>query len=215
MSRKLVCLLVTLPLLALLVGCTQVDPGFAVVQTSAGVEILVDDSSTAIVTVDFPHHELHEGDFYYIKNFANDGPQSFLATTPGVGVVAHLQWDVVAEGEYDVLVYEDMTVSNSGVALIAQNANRNSLTGAVIPWFSGPTLDIVTCIPPDELGDGGACGELIWAGKVGVGKKTSASRMTGYELMMEQGVSYWFQLEKIGVGALYIDWDFNWYERPD
>ena len=208
MSRRLVWLLVALLLLVLLVsGCTQTDPGFAVVQTPSGTEALIDEGfSNAIVIVPFEHHEVHMGAFYFVKDFA-DGTQTFLLVTPATEVWGHAEWLFAAEGEFELFLYEDVSTSNDGAALIEHNAERNSADAATIVATSGPTL------AGGVLGDGGQGGDLLWAAKIGAGRTAGETRARGHEVIWRTDTKYWFQLTQTGQGTLYLDWDIMWYEH--
>ena len=209
MKRRLAWLLSALVLLTLLVGCTQDDPGFAVVQTPSGTEALIDEGfSNAIVIVPFEHHEVHMGAFYLVKAFA-DGTQTFLFVTPNTDIWGHAEWSFAAEGEFELFLYEDVSTSNDGAALIEHNAERNSANVATIVATSGPTL------AGGVLGDGGQGGDLLWAAKIGAGPTAGESRAQGHEVIWRTDTKYWFQLTQTGQGTLYVDWDFNWYEHTN
>ncbi len=206
LRRRLVWLLIPLSLLTLLSGCTQDDPGFSVLVTPDGTEVLIDAGSESISTITFTEHQIHEGDFYFVKGFA-DGTQTFLFVTPNTAVRADTELVVASEGEYEVLIYEGVTTSADGAALTEENANRNSLTNATVAMFQGPTL------AGGALGDGGQGGDLIWSAKVSAARTAGTERTTHYEIIKKQDTKYWYQMTQIVGGTVYVDWDFHWYER--
>ncbi len=206
MIRKLVWSLVILLLLTLLAGCTQDDPGFFVLVTPDGIEVLADDESRSISTITFTEHQIHEGNFYFVKGFA-DGTQTFLFVTPNSAVRTDFEFIVGSEAEFELLLYETVTTLSDGAALVEQNANRNSLTAAATQMFQGPTL------AGGALGDGGQGGDLIWASKISAGRDAGTERTIHYELIGKQDTKYWFQMTQIAGGTVFVDWDFHWYER--
>lgn len=175
---------------------------------SDGDIVIIDEVTRAIVTIANEHHEIHEGDYYYVKGFA-DGTQTFLWVTPNTAEWAHAQWSLSAEGEFEFCMYEGVVTSNDGAPITIFNANRNSTNTATVQGFTGPTLNA------GVLGDGLDGGIMVWCSKVGTGRQSTVGRSTGYEFIGRQNTKYWFQITQIAAGALWVDWDFNWYEHAD
>ncbi|KKK92318.1 hypothetical protein LCGC14_2704130 [marine sediment metagenome] len=123
MKRKLVGLLVVLSLLVVLGGCTQVDPGFAVVQTSAGVEILVDVPTGAIAAITFEHSELHSG-LSYTSDFVDEAM--------GIGDTIILVWKTPSAPTF-VHAVPGFTTLVGGDLVLWENPTWTTGTGNLNP----------------------------------------------------------------------------------
>jgi len=75
--------------------------------------------------------------------------------------------------------------------------------------YSTPTL------AGGALGDGGQGGTLVYAAKVGAGKKVGGESGRGHEFIGKQNVDYWFRISNNSGGAGWIGYDFHWYEHTD
>ena len=133
LKRTPVWLLVVLSLLVVLGGCTQVDPGFAVVQTSAGVEILVDDVSDSIVTVTFEEQELHAGHAFtsdFVDETLGDGDTIILVwKTPSAPMFTHMVFGFTTLVGGDITLWEGVTwTTGTGVLNPILNRRRDSAT---------------------------------------------------------------------------------------
>jgi len=176
-------------------------------------EVRIDASTHALESIDYAHHEVHSGSYYFVKGWADvDGAGTtvdFLWVVPNTTDWPHANWAIDGEAEFTLSLYEDVITSSNGTAMTVFNANRNSSNTAGVTAYVDPTLD------GGALGDSGTGGTLVWSGKIGSGRTSTANRRTGYEFIGKQNTKYWFQIEKEAAGTHYIDYDFNWYEHTD
>ncbi len=133
MKRRLVWVPVTLLLVLLVGGCTQADPGFAVVQTSAGVEILVDGITDSITTVTFEEHALHVGSSFasdFVDETLGDGDTIILAwKTPSAPMFTHMVVGFTTLVGGDLTLWEGVTwTTGTGVLNPILNRRRDSAT---------------------------------------------------------------------------------------
>ncbi len=175
----------------------------------------INPATGADLAVDYHHHELHEGNFFYVKSYAdiaNGADLDFLWVVPNTAKWPHSQWALGGEGELTVKMYEAVVTSNDGAAVTILNANRNSGTSAGVTVFTGPTVN------SGALGDSGDGGDLVWSSIFGSGGRqqaVGAARETGYEFVGKQNTKYWFRINNSSGGVLYLDYDFNWYEHTN
>lgn len=173
----------------------------------------MDASTHSIQIIDYAHHEVHSGSFYYVKGQAElDGAGDtldFLYVVPNTNKWPHAQWDIDGEAEFTLSLYEGVVTSNDGGAVTIFNANRNSANSPGVAAYSGPTLN------SGALGDGGDGGNLVWEGKIGSGRNATTNRETAYEFIAKQNTKYWFRISKEASGVHWVDYDFNWYEHTD
>ena len=66
MKKTLMIVVLTLLLLLVSVftGCTEEDPGYAFIVDTDGDVAIVDDNTGAIVTVEYPHYQIHAGNHF-------------------------------------------------------------------------------------------------------------------------------------------------------
>jgi len=200
-----VCLLVASLLFA---GCTSYEPGYMVI-TDTDRDIADVNGSGALATILEAHHEIHNGNGYYIKDFTaiGSGASLDLLFIIANDTVPHVQWQIASESEAEFYLYEDVEVSDNGTPLAVFNCNRNSANTATMQAYSGPTL------AGGSLGDDGQGGTLISTSIVGSNKETTANRITTYELIGRADTTYWVRLTNVSASTAWIDYDFNWYEE--
>lgn len=165
----------------------------------------IDKSTNSIINIPQEHHEIHEGDHYFVKDYIDitgAGTITYFAfTTPDTTKWVHAKALFFGEGEFDIEIYEDATIVG-GIAVTEQNCNRNS----------GNTPGLVAVSAPAVTG----AGNLLWRGKTGSGRNTTGVLPgLNYEILAKQNSTYVFKITKIATGTHYLDFDFFWYEHTD
>ena len=95
-----------------------------------------DGSTRALVTIDFPHHEIHDGELYEVVHYdatlANSAAIS-IATTAAIGYKAHFTFEGTCGGDATIELLEGGTVTG-GDAATCWNMNRNygDITGLAV-----------------------------------------------------------------------------------
>lgn len=208
MKKAIALIVVVLVMVFALLGCTEPEPGYFVITDKNGNDATVN-SGGALNTMLEAHHEIHEGNYYYIKDFTELGAGDSLDFLFVIAsdAVPHVQWQLASESEAEFYLYEDVDVSDNGTPATVFNANRNSSNTATMLVYSSPTL------AGGSLGDGEQGGTLISASVVDSGKETTANRITTYELIGKAGTKYWVRLINVSSQTSWIDYDFNWYEE--
>jgi hypothetical protein len=116
--------------------------------------IAIDDLSAALITIDFPHHEVHEGHAYECSVYdasVPDGTTLILGITMPADVSAHLAYDGGAGGDATLEFLEGPTFAG-GSAQPVYNLNRNypdsSVAALLDPTLGGaPTTLQATFLP--------------------------------------------------------------------
>jgi len=195
-------------LLLILPSCTPEEASYSIITDQDG-DITDVSESSALSTILSAHHEIHKGNYYYIKDFTTVNTSEsvdFLFIVANT-TVPHVQWQLASEAEYRFYLYEDVDVSDNGTSVTTFNANRNSSNTATMLVFSSPTLAGGT------LGDEGQGGTLISASTIGSNRETTANRITTYELIGKRNTKYWVRMTNVSAGSAWVDYDFNWYEE--
>ena len=146
----------------------------------AAIEALPLDSVTgALLTIDAPHGEIHEGDSfvaYYHDADADDADTVNLRlVTPNTAARIHLFFDITGTLATTWEIFESCT-HNAGTAVVAYNKDRNSANTATL---------VVT-----HTASGGADGTVIDCGTFGDGKKSGGQERGGEEFILKQNTVY-------------------------
>lgn len=113
----------------------------------------------AVVTIDYPHHEIHEGEMFEVTHYdaalADDG-ELIVGSPDPIGVIAHFSFAGQCGGDAILELIEGATPSG-GAAKQAMNMNRNYADG--INTTVGPTLAGGTVVAGPVLLPGGRGGQ--------------------------------------------------------
>jgi len=106
------------------------------------IESATQDGNRACVTVEYPHHEIHEGNTYrvckLVEDVANDA--SFIYLIKVGAKYSHLTANLSCEGKCYAYFYEAPTTSADGTALAEINMNRASTKTNTTNVFYAPTV---------------------------------------------------------------------------
>ncbi len=183
----------------------QITEGNALVTIADGpYRAQIDSVSGAIETIEFEHHETHEGNHYFIKNVQDvtgAGTVVWLMFgTPVTGPRVHARSALYGEAEFSVEIYEGAAVSDSGTPITAFNNDRESTNTHGLSPYASPTITDT--------------GTIIWKTITGSARNsTGVSPAFGYEIIVKRNTLYLFKIIKATSGTHYIDTDFWWYEH--
>lgn len=171
-------------------------------------DITVDEVTHALITIDYPHHEIHEGDHYYIEGWTmlNDGDLIRVKlVTPDTATWAHFTWDITSGGVLETGLYEDASGGMAGgVGVTPLNNNRNSTKTSGMTITKGITAATNN-------------GTLISIRKVG---GTAFKSVTGGaadrtdEIILKRNTTY-FRYFLSGSDDNIISFKATWYEHED
>jgi len=104
---------------------------------------IIDDITNAQVTISYPHHEIHEGDHYYIEGWAElDANDSLFVkmVAPDTTIWAHFDWIIEGTGITITTLNEDVSGGMTGGSEVTPlNSNRNSSNVSIMTITSGVT----------------------------------------------------------------------------
>lgn len=164
----------------------------------------IDELSKALISIDFEHHEMHEGNHYFGKqssSISGGGTEAeFLFTTPDTTTRVHAKASFSGTDEFLVQLYEDVTTTDNGTVVVTFNNDRDSLNTPELTAYTGPTVT-------DD-------GTLIWEAYISGDKGLSGvSQEFGYEIVAKTNSTYLFRITKINAGTHIVDTNFWWYEH--
>jgi len=168
--------------------------------------ILRDGSTGDVVFIDHAHHEIHEGDSFFVTDIAtgvnNAAPKVYIATTPNTTKYAHILYELWSSAAGLWELYENPTITLAGSAMTEFNHDRNSGTAATVAWTEDATI--------------GAAGTLLMAwrtGGTGLGNTGLAGATTrGDELILKKNEDYLLRFTPDGNGVTCIVYS-TWYEH--
>ena len=172
----------------------------------------IDANTETLMTIDYAHHEIHSGSHFYVAgcaSIANGAALDFLWVTPNSTKYPHALWEIDAEVEMHMAMYEDVNTAANGTAVTVFNNNRNSVTAATVLAYQAASL------ASGALGDGSAGGNLVWSHVIGSGKKVGGEGGRGHEFIGKENTKYWFRIQNTSGSTGWLNYDFNWYEHTD
>lgn len=168
---------------------------------------LFDTKIAVPVVIDSTHHEIHEGDHYFIKTFLEvvgiEGTTNYFCfQTPNNGKRIHAKAIMAPDVDTEINIYEDASVTE-GTPISSFNCDRESEKTAVLIAKAAPTIIDL--------------GTKLWASRTGGGKNpVGVAPGLNYEIIAKRGSTYLFEIiKRNNSGDLIIDIDFFWYEHGD
>jgi hypothetical protein len=145
-------LIFTLILLSIfLTGCTSDNPAYIYDTDPIDIEGTVntvfpagttDILSGAVATIEYEHHQIHEGDHYYISGFeteATGANVTFGILSPDSPIQCHVTIDVFGTSQTELYLYEG-SVYVGGTGVTPVNNNRNSTTTSTLVVVKDPIM---------------------------------------------------------------------------
>lgn len=165
--------------------------------------VRADETTRALETIDYEHHEIHDGNAFVVsKSFTHGAGASpnVLIVTPNTTKWAHFIFQVISDDVVTVTLYETSDYTG-GNALTEVNRNRNSSTTA-------------TVITTDTATDGGSGkGTAIWTFKAGANKTVTNAASDRFEFILKQNENY--LIEAVGANGDLITVLLDWYEHTN
>lgn len=156
----------------------------------------------APVSIDVPHHEIHEGDMFSAcdaADVANGANRDILIVTGAK--YTHMFAIVMSEAETDVKIYEGTTASNNGTTIASYNRNRNSAKTPVTAITHTPTVA------------GGSEGTLLCTKHYGSGKSLGGENRGENEWILKPNTKYLIRINNATTSNNYQSTELMWYEK--
>lgn len=167
---------------------------------------IIDKVSASQVTVDYSHHEVHEGSAYVHRSahtVLKAGVLDHLIVTPDTARWSHMVIGVEAIGStIEVILYEDTITSADGTPMTVINRNRNHADDNTTTVFLTPTItNVGTPISDNSFGAG--------RNSAGGGGRDAQ------EMVLRQGTKYLLRLIEADIEATTINVVLDWYEHTN
>lgn len=170
-----------------------------------------DGYTRGLLKVDYAHHEVHDGNHYFIRDVVDQAINTVYdlqITVPSGDKWPHMLWTINAEAEVDFYVYEGVTIVNAGTTVPSVNSNRNSLNTSILTIKSQVN---------SSVGDANA--DTATAGATEIGHQKAGDKNTmgfsdrEHEIILRADVDYCFRC--VFTKAAYVAFDLNWYEHTN
>jgi len=176
----------------------------------------VDSATSAIITTNAEHHEIHEGDHYYnemVVHVPADDVLDIRIVAPDTTKWIHWAIEYNTEAEFEFTMYETIAITNAGTALTAVNNNRNSTNTTGLTSFDYITnVDLAAANADTNI----VSASVIGQGHTGSGRsQAGASFGAGGEIVFKQGLGYCLRFENASNAEKYVDWKMEWYEHTN
>ena len=175
-------------------------------------ELRADKSTRAINTIDYVHHEIHDGKAFLNVQFFTLGAgedRGTLIRTSGVESRSHLTFSVSANAELNVKFYCESSGpadGGAGTQLSGVNYRRDSANTATTSIWTNPTLTDVS-------------GYLVLEEQIGEATGPQSSNIGGdfssrTEFVLASGSNYLISVTAVGAGTD-VGIHLEWYEHTD
>jgi len=168
--------------------------------------VKIDKASGALTSIDYAHHEVHEGNVFRAgMNYAlsNAEVATFSLLTPDTAKWLHVTWQLTATADGIFNMKEDISDIYGGSGLSAIKHNRNTTVTSGATCLRGMTgADLITVTG----------GTTVLNAILGTGKGNTISRETSYEFILKQNSQYLFSYTN-GVNANVVLLALSWYEH--
>jgi hypothetical protein len=179
-------------------------------------DVTVDDSTHAITTVDYAHHEVHSGSFFAAFHSAgskNDGTTiNIYFKTPNTTKYIHSLVQYSASGAAYCRIREAPTVTaNTGTnAIDIYNHNRTSTKASTV--YDNATSPAAGKYGKDVTVTAG--GTVIYEDYSGSARSFAAASRSNDEFILSPNTAYVFEVESDAAG-LVLDLMVSWYEHTN
>jgi hypothetical protein len=160
--------------------------------------LTVDSETDAVATLDYPHHERHEGKSWCAGGTAVLGSNAMdMVTIQTSNTRAHMLITAKGTGAGNVALYETI-VSTGSAAKTMYNHDRNNATA---PKITTQVTSILT-----------TTGTAIWQDRFGAGQIAGGSTRTEGEWILKKDTKYALVVQSNAAGNN-ISWFLDWYEK--
>ena len=175
----------------------------------------IDKSTYAEIGIDFQHHEVHDGDHFFLRNYSTIGSGIgsslwFSVNTQNSTTWMHFFYTINGTAVTISKLYEGATLSG-GTLITPPNSNRNCANVSILTIRNQPVISGTT---PTS-------GTLISASSFGLatGQGNATNRFGGttsreQEVILKSGTTYLIEVTSATADNI-ISYDAEWYEHID
>lgn len=173
--------------------------GIDYVATKSGI----DASTESLQTIEYEHHEIHDGSHYYICDFqslANAAVVDFTVITPDTAERIHMIFQIEGTGAVSLTIREGAVVDAAGSAVSTFNNRRDSINTSNITARVGDTYT--------------SEGAIVFRSYSGANKESGVIGRSR-EIILDQDSTYIFRITNETALANIVSYCSEWYEHAD
>jgi len=185
----------------------QLPGGKHVLVDLDGVPAKIDNSSISLQVIDFQHHEIHEGDHYFVNGTATldqDDTLDFAVQTPDSTTWAHMLFKISSTEQTTFQIFETSDYDADGSRVTAYNNDRNSSNTSILTITKDPTVN--------------SNGTLLFEQSFGVTstptRSLSGETRADEEIILKQNTKYIFRITSAANDNI-VSYDGKWYEHAN
>lgn len=170
---------------------------------------VADAATNATITLDFEHHEIHEGDHYSygnVQDLALNEVYDIQWTTPNTTTWANFTFVLKCEKETEWYIYEGVTINTPGTAITPINNNRNSSNTSV-----HTVAGILNTSIANANADTAVAGSTVVAHGIIGALQQGGIESREKEIILKQNTIYC--MRAIANVAGYVNFLMEWYEH--
>jgi len=175
-------------------------------------KVRIDPATNSLQTVDYPHHEIHNGSHYFVTSYqdlAINNVLQFTFQTPNTTAWVNWVWVLSAESETLWQVYEGGTINNPlANAVVIRNNNRNSINTSDVTARYELHANLAAANTDVTV----AAGNIIESGIIGSGRDAGSTGRDS-EIVMKQNQLYVMRATATAAG--YVNFNMQWYEHQN
>jgi len=188
----------------------------------SAIEALPLDSTTgALITIDSPHHEIHEGESFFINHVdatpTNTGEQSMIAFKTHATTRVHILYKGVASAAAHFHVFEGVGAGSAGgTDVVVYNHERDDVTASTMRRARSLTAArVTTYVAADSTNITGRTTLSTEAiGATGQGQNTTGGDVRAFgELILAADTVYSFAIESLDNNTNTHQIFLTWYEE--
>jgi len=157
-----------------------------------------DDIDNALITINLPHHEIHEGEHFTLSNYiilGGSASYGWLFLPTGDEEI-HLVISAENSVHANYTFIENPIITNNGTSMTYFNRNRLFPDTNVLKIFKQPVFSGGLNLISKDAGDG---------------KKVGGSNRDSNEIILNPNKTYIIYVENLAVSDNTINYIFDWY----
>jgi len=166
-------------------------------------------AGSGVVTFKKEHDRIIQGKTHYVGSvfyeIPKDGSASIFLDVGSLNI--HTTFNANSDGDMELVFMEDVSVTDSGVAIDLINKNRTSANTMNTQIFSNPTL----------VGSGNVIHTSLFLGGSGVATKFVSADINvgieGSDWILSSGLCYWLKFTNRAGRLVSVDWDMEMHSH--
>ena len=177
------------------------------------VALRADQSTRSLQTIEYEHHEIHDGSAFHNHMWADVSANDVLdirLVTPDTDKHLHIGYQFDAEGEFHVTFLKNIAIVNTGTALSSINHDHNSgKTSGMVAFDYVTNVSVAAANTDTNTSVASVAFKMV----LGSGKQIGGDTDHSAEQILKRDEGYCIRFENQSPATKYVNWSFHWYEH--